>query len=61
MRRFEKCKTATENTRLPQRSTEQAAGYDFYSPVAVTIGPHQWGIFRVFASFHFRKQEECVN
>lgn len=46
MRRFEKCKTATENTRLPQRSTEQAAGYDFYSPVSVTIGPHQWGMVR---------------
>lgn len=29
MRRFEKCTTATENTRLPQRSTEQAAGYDY--------------------------------
>lgn len=46
MRRLEKCKTATENTRLPQRSTEQAAGYDFYSPVSVTIGPKQWGMVR---------------
>lgn len=46
MRRFEKCATATENTRLPQRSTEQAAGYDFYSPVPITIGPKQWGMVR---------------
>lgn len=46
MRRFEKCATATAETRLPQRSTEQAAGYDFYSPVSVTIGPHQWGMVR---------------
>lgn len=38
MRRFEKCTTATETTKLPQRSTEQAAGYDFYSPVSITIG-----------------------
>lgn len=44
MRRFEKCKNATENTKLPQRSTELAAGYDFYSPVSITIGPHQWGM-----------------
>lgn len=46
MRRFEKCASATDTTRLPQRSTEQAAGYDFYSPVSVTIGPHQWGMVR---------------
>lgn len=46
MRRFEKCTTATENTRLPQRSTEQAAGYDFYSPVSITIGPKQCGMVR---------------
>lgn len=41
MRRFEKCATATDTTKLPQRSTEQAAGYDFYSPVSITIGPKQ--------------------
>lgn len=46
MRRFEKCTTATETTRLPQRSTEKAAGYDFFSPVPVTIGPKQWGMIK---------------
>ena len=46
MRRFEKCTTATDTTKLPQRSTEQAAGYDFYSPVSITIGPKQWGMVR---------------
>ena len=46
MRRFEKCTTATDTTKLPKRSTEQAAGYDFYSPVSITIGPKQWGMVR---------------
>lgn len=29
------------NIKLPTRSTEHSAGYDFYSPVDVTIPPHE--------------------
>lgn len=46
MRKFEKCQGATESTRLPQRSTGKVAGYDFFSPVPVTIGPKQWGMIK---------------
>ncbi len=30
----------TEHGRLPTRATEDAAGYDVYSPITVTIPPH---------------------
>lgn len=46
MRRFEKCKCANENTKLPARSTIHSAGYDFYSPVPVAIGPGQSGMVK---------------
>lgn len=44
MRQFEKCKCANENNKLPARSTSHSAGYDFYSPVSVAIGPGQSGM-----------------
>lgn len=46
MRRFEKCSCANENTKLPARSTNHSAGYDFYSPVPVTIGPGNSGMIK---------------
>lgn len=46
MRRFEKCSCANENTKLPARSTNHSAGYDFYSPVPVAIGPGNSGMIK---------------
>ena len=46
MRYFEKCTCANENTKLPERSTSHSAGYDFYSPVSVAIGPGQSGMVK---------------
>lgn len=46
MRRFEKCSCANENTKLPARSTNHSAGYDFYSPVPVAIGPGNSGTIK---------------
>lgn len=46
MRCFEKCRCANENTKLPERSTSHSAGYDFYSPVSVAIGPGQSGMVK---------------
>ena len=46
MRKFEKCRCANTYTVIPQRSTAKSAGYDFYSPVPITIGPGQCGMIK---------------
>lgn len=57
MRRFEKCKCATENTKLPARSTSHSAGYDFYSPVPVAIGPGQSGMVKTNVKARMEKDD----
>ena len=37
IRGFEKTKNAPEDLKLPQRGTEQSAGYDFFSPEDIEI------------------------
>lgn len=57
MRRFEKCKCANENTKLPARSTSHSAGYDFYSPVPVAIGPEQSGMVKTNIKARMEKDD----
>ena len=57
MRRFEKCKCATESTKLPARSTSRSAGYDFYSPVPVAIGPEQSGMVKTNIKARMEKDD----
>lgn len=42
MRKFEKVQNI-ENVKLPERSTRNSAGYDFYNPVRVEIPPYKLG------------------
>lgn len=39
-RKFEFIKAFYPEARLPERATENSAGYDFYCPLDVTIGPN---------------------
>ena len=35
-------RTSYDNLKLPTRSTEGSAGYDFYSPVKIVCRPNEW-------------------
>lgn len=39
--KFEQVSRMTTNIRLPERSTQHAAGYDFFNPEEVTIQPNE--------------------
>ena len=41
MRKFEKVSRIAEEIKLPERSTENSAGYDFYAIEDVTIPPYK--------------------
>ena len=41
MIKFELCKNAITETRLPERSSKHSAGYDFFTPVDITIAPNE--------------------
>ena len=43
MRRFEKVSRIDEEIRLPERSTKNSAGYDFFAMCDVTIPPYKLG------------------
>lgn len=43
MRKFEKVSRITEEIKLPERSTENSAGYDFYAIEDVEIPPYKLG------------------
>lgn len=64
MRGFEKVinckKTNNQNIKLPERSTKDSAGYDFFSPVNVTIEPGQKELIWTDVKAYMQSQEVLI-
>lgn len=56
MIRFEFVKNASEKAKLPVRSTADAAGYDFVTPVDVTINPGETVMVKTDVKVYMPKQ-----
>lgn len=64
IRGFEKVinckKTNNQNIKLPERSTKDSAGYDFFSPVNVTIEPGQKELIWTDVKAYMQSQEVLI-
>lgn len=64
IRGFEKVinckKTNNQNIKLPERSTKDSAGYDFFSPVKVTIEPGQKELIWTDVKVYMQSQEVLI-
>lgn len=64
IRGFEKVinckKTNNQNIKLPERSTKDSAGYDFFSPVKVTIEPGQKELIWTDVKAYMQSQEVLI-
>ena len=56
------CNKKTENNeiKLPERSTKDSAGYDFFSPVNVTIEPGQKALIWTDVKAYMQSQEVLI-
>lgn len=58
LRGFEKTADAPYGTRLPQRGTEFAAGYDFFAPEDITIPAHGFSpIIKTYVKAYMQEDE----